>query len=64
MLAHVQVYIDVLMSAMLFRLPECGNYLDIPGIAEIQMLEFFCGKVGWQGSIQNVAANDLLPRQD
>ena len=54
----------MLMSAMLFRLPECGNYLDIPGIAEIQMLEFFCGKVGWQGSIQNVAANDLLPRQD
>ena len=52
--AHAKVYIDLLMSAMLFRLPECGNYLEIPGITEIQMLEFFCGKVGQQGAIQNV----------
>ena len=44
----IKVYIDLVMSAMLFRKPECGNYLDILGVGEIHMLEFFCGQVRHQ----------------
>ena len=57
----IKVYIDLAMSAMLFRKPECGNYLDILGVGEIHMLEFFCGQARHQLSVLLLAS--CLPTQ-